>query len=47
MYKEIHKEIELITSYLTTKEKDKVRHALKLSEQAHSNQVCTAFFLAS
>ncbi len=39
MYKEIHKEIELITSYLTTKEKDKVRHALKLSEEAHSNQL--------
>ena len=35
----IHKEIELITSYLTNKEKDKVRHALKLSEQAHSNQL--------
>ncbi|MDC3186897.1 bifunctional (p)ppGpp synthetase/guanosine-3',5'-bis(diphosphate) 3'-pyrophosphohydrolase [Pelagibacteraceae bacterium] len=35
----IHKEIELITSYLTNEEKDKVRHALKLSEQAHSNQL--------
>ena len=35
----IHKEIELITSYLTIEEKDKVRHALKLSEQAHSNQL--------
>ena len=35
----IHKEIELITSYLTNEEKDKVRHALKLSERAHSNQL--------
>ncbi len=35
----IHKEIELIISYLTNEEKDKVRHALKLSEQAHSNQL--------
>ncbi len=35
----IHKELELITSYLTNEEKDKVRHALKLSEQAHSNQL--------
>ncbi len=35
----IHKEIELITSYLTNEEKDKVRHALKLSEEAHSNQL--------
>ncbi len=39
MFKEILKEIELITSYLTTEEKDKVRHALKLSEEAHSNQL--------
>ncbi len=39
MTKEIHKEIELITSYLTNEEKDKVRHALKLSEQAHTNQL--------
>ena len=39
MVKEIHKEIELITSYLNDKEKDKVRHALKLSEEAHSNQL--------
>ncbi|GIR14240.1 MAG: GTP pyrophosphokinase [Candidatus Pelagibacterales bacterium] len=39
MSKEIHKEIELITSYLTNEEKDKVRHALKLSEEAHSNQL--------
>ena len=39
MSKQIHKEIELITSYLTIKEKDKVRHALKLSEEAHSNQL--------
>ena len=35
----IHKEIELITSYLTNEEKDKVRDALKLSERAHSNQL--------
>ncbi len=39
MSKEIHKEIELITSYLTDNEKNKVRHALKLSEEAHSNQL--------
>ncbi len=39
MTKEIHKEIELITSYLSSQEKDKVKHALKLSEQAHSNQL--------
>ncbi len=39
MVKEIQKEIELITSYLTTEEKNKVRHALKLSEEAHSNQL--------
>ena len=39
MVKEIHKEIELITSYLNPQEKDKVRHALKLSEEAHSNQL--------
>ncbi len=39
MTKEIHKEIELITSYLTSAERDKVRHALRLSEQAHSNQL--------
>ncbi|MDC2978668.1 bifunctional (p)ppGpp synthetase/guanosine-3',5'-bis(diphosphate) 3'-pyrophosphohydrolase [Pelagibacteraceae bacterium] len=39
MTKEIHKEIELITSYLTNAEKDKVRHALRLSELAHSNQL--------
>ena len=39
MSKEIHKEIELITSYLTNEEKNKVRHALKLSEKAHSNQL--------
>ncbi len=36
---QIHKEIELITSYLTNEEKNKVRHALQLSEQAHSNQL--------
>ncbi len=39
MINKIQKEIELITSYLTNEEKDKVRHALKLSEQAHSNQL--------
>ncbi len=39
MFKEIQKEIEFITSYLTAEEKDKVRHALKLSEEAHSNQL--------
>ncbi|MDC3082778.1 bifunctional (p)ppGpp synthetase/guanosine-3',5'-bis(diphosphate) 3'-pyrophosphohydrolase [Pelagibacteraceae bacterium] len=39
MINKMHKEIELITSYLTNEEKDKVRHALKLSEQAHSNQL--------
>ncbi len=39
MVKEIHQEIELITSYLNPQEKDKVRHALKLSEEAHSNQL--------
>ena len=39
MTNKIHKEIELITSYLTNEEKNKVRHALKLSELAHSNQL--------
>ena len=39
MTNEIHKEIELITSYLTNEEKDKVKLALRLSEQAHSNQL--------
>ena len=39
MTNEIHKEIELIISYLNDQEKDKVRHALRLSEQAHSNQL--------
>ena len=39
MNKKIHKEIELITSYLNTEEKNKVRHALKLSEEAHSDQL--------
>ena len=39
MPKEIHKELELITSYLGKEEKDKVRHALKLSQEAHSNQL--------
>ncbi len=35
----IHKELELITNYLSSDEKDKIRHALKLSEEAHSNQL--------
>ena len=39
MYKEIHKELEQITSYLTSAEKYKVRQALKLSEDALSNQL--------
>ena len=39
MAKEIHKELETITSYLNSVEKDKVRHALRLSEEAHSNQL--------
>ena len=39
MAKEIHKELELITSYLDNVEKDKVRHALRLSQEAHSNQL--------
>ena len=39
MTTEIHKELELITSYLSTEEKYKVRHALKISEEAHSNQL--------
>ena len=39
MVKEIHKEIELITSYLSSKEQEKVKHALKISEEAHSNQL--------
>ncbi|MDC3089530.1 bifunctional (p)ppGpp synthetase/guanosine-3',5'-bis(diphosphate) 3'-pyrophosphohydrolase [bacterium] len=39
MVKEIHKELELITAYLSSKEQDKVKQALKLSEEAHSNQL--------
>ncbi len=39
MVNEIHKEIEIITSYLNTEEKNKVRHALRISEEAHSNQL--------
>ncbi len=39
MAKEIHKELDLITSYLNNVEKDKVRHALRLSQEAHSNQL--------
>ena len=37
MVKEIHKELDLITAYLNNDEKDKVRHALKLSEEAHTS----------
>ena len=39
MVKEIQKELEFITSYLSVEEKEKVRHALKISEEAHSNQL--------
>ena len=39
MSKEIHKELETITSYLTKQEKDKVIDALRLSQEAHSNQL--------
>ncbi len=39
MVKEIFKELDLITSYLNKEEKDKVSLALKLSEEAHSNQL--------
>ena len=39
MSKEIHKELETITSYLTAQEKDKVIDALRLSQEAHSNQL--------
>ncbi len=39
MVKEIYKELEIITAYLNHKEQDKVKHALKLSEEAHSNQL--------
>ena len=39
MTTEIHKELESITSYLSIEEKYKVRHALKISEEAHSNQL--------
>ena len=39
MVKEILKELELITSYLNDDEKYKVRHALRLSEEAHGNQL--------
>ena len=35
MVKEIHQEIELITSYLNPQEKDKVRHALKSVSYTH------------
>ncbi len=39
MSKEIHKELESITSYLTKQEKGKVIDALRLSQEAHSNQL--------
>ena len=39
MVKEIQNELELITSYLSLKEKEKVRRALIISEEAHSNQL--------
>ena len=39
MTTEIHKELDSITSYLSVEEKNKVRHALKISEAAHSNQL--------
>ena len=39
MTNEIYRELELITSYLRLDEQDKVRNALKLSEQVHSNQL--------
>ena len=39
MSKEIQKELETITSYLTKLEKDKVIDALRLSQEAHSNQL--------
>ena len=39
MAKEIHIELDSITSYLSLEEKNKVKHALKISEEAHSNQL--------
>ncbi len=39
MSKEIYAELESITSYLTKQEKDKVVDALRLSQEAHSNQL--------
>ncbi len=39
MSKEIHKELESITSYLNKQDKDKVIDALRLSQEAHSNQL--------
>ena len=39
MSKEIQKELKSITSYLTKQEKDKVIDALRLSQEAHSNQL--------
>jgi len=39
MTKKIHRELDLITSYLSVEEKDKVKKALILSEEAHSNQL--------
>ena len=39
MSQEIHKELESITSYLSKQEKYKVIDALRLSQEAHSNQL--------
>ncbi len=39
MVKEIQTELEIITSYLSSEEKNKVSRALKISEEAHSNQL--------
>ncbi len=39
MIKEIFKELDKLTYYLKTEEKNKVQNALKLSENAHSNQL--------
>ena len=39
MIKEIYKEFDKLTFYLTSKEKQKVYEALKLSENVHSNQL--------
>ncbi len=39
MIKEIFKELDKLTYYLKSEEKDKVQNAMKLSENAHSNQL--------